>query len=134
MQGRRREPGREGQNMFYRRVASPTLSPPAAAATGSRMQWARAAMSKRSLYQQHTGSPHQIQTQQEDTPGLHHLFKTHINMQEGSKIICWYITTSEEIYMVISCLTVAYAQFPKCTQCLFQHVGQGLDKLQPFTL
>lgn len=52
------------------RLARPYL-PPAAAATGSQMRRAGAAVSKRSLYQRHTGSPCQIQTQQEDTPGLH---------------------------------------------------------------
>lgn len=66
------------------RLARPYL-PPAAAATGAQMQRARAAVSERSLYQRHTGTPRQIQTQQEDTPGLHYIFKTPISMQERSK-------------------------------------------------
>ena len=76
------------------RLASPYL-PPAAAATGSQMRRARAAVSERSLYQRHTGTPRQIQTQQEDTPGLHYLFKTPISMQERSKIICNFVGVSK---------------------------------------
>lgn len=75
------------------RLALPYL-PPAAAATGSQMQQARAAVSERSLYQRHTGTPRQIQTQQEDTLGLHYLFKTPISMQERSKIICNFVGIS----------------------------------------
>lgn len=64
-------------------LASP-YQPPAAAATCSQMRRARAVVSERSLYQQHTGTLHQIQTQQEDTPGLHYHFKPPISMQERS--------------------------------------------------
>lgn len=86
-----------------KRLALPYL-PPAAAATGSQMQRARAAVSKRSLYQRHTGSPHQIQTQQEDTPGLHYLFKTPISMQRSSEIICNFVGASEIPRKCIKCV------------------------------
>lgn len=82
--------GREGgerKRVTGEWLASPYL-PPAAAAAGFQMRRAGAAVSERSLYQRHTGAPHQIQTQQEDTPGLHYLSKTPISMQERSNIIC----------------------------------------------
>lgn len=105
------EQGRREKNRVERgkmcvtgeRLASPYL-PPAAAATGSQMRRARAAVSKRSLYQRHTGSPCQIQTQQEDTPGLHYLFKSPISMQERSKLICnfvGWITNPDETHEII---------------------------------
>lgn len=86
--------GREEENGAARgktcvtgeRLAWPYL-PPAAAATGSQMRRARASVSERSLYQRHTGNPHQIQPRQEDTSGLHYLFKTAISMQGRGTII-----------------------------------------------
>ncbi len=76
------------------RLAVPYL-PPAAAATGFQMRRARAAVSERSLYQRHTDTPRQIQTQQEDTPGLHYLFKTPISTQERGKIMCNFVVALE---------------------------------------
>lgn len=58
------------------------ISPQRLLLLAPQMRRARAAVSERSLYQRHTGTPCQIQTQQEDTPGLHYLFKTPICMQE----------------------------------------------------
>lgn len=113
----RAEQGRREKNRVERgkmcvtgeRLASPYL-PPAAAATGSQMRRARAAVSKRSLYQRHTGSPCQIQTQQEDTPGLHYLFKSPISMQERSKLICNFVGGSqiqtERVRSLDSCFPV----------------------------
>lgn len=91
------------------RLALPYL-PPAAAATGSQMRQARAAVSERSLYQRHTGTPRQIQTQQENTPGFHYLFKTPISMQERSKIICNFVDISsnpEEMNQLHLCCFLA---------------------------
>lgn len=94
--GEERRTGQRGAKTCVtgERLASSYL-PPAAAATGSQMRRARAAVSERSLYQRHTGTPRQIQTQQEDTPGLHYLFKTPISMQKGSKIICNFVGVAE---------------------------------------
>lgn len=77
--GGKEENGAERRKICVRGelLASPYLLP-AAVATGSQMLRSAAAVSERSLYQQHTGSPHQTQAREKDRTGLHYIFKTPI--------------------------------------------------------